>query len=145
MRMWLLGALLFVGCNRGGGGETSTTNAGQAPREAVVGAWTVDVTRLPEQPHLQAMPAEKRALAVEMARGMLRSMTVEFTADGYTITVGGATNKGTYTVKSEVGPKLVLAAKGADGEATEMTVTVQGEGLLLEPAPDEHPIPLARK
>ncbi len=145
MKMLLISALLLVGCGRGSGGDPPGSNAGKAPREAIVGAWTVSVARLAEQPHMKSIPAEKRALALEMAQGMLRSLTVEFTADTYAITVGGVTNRGTYTVKSEAGPTLVLSTKGEDGELTEMVVTVEGEGLLLLPAPDEHPIPLARK
>ncbi len=145
MKIWVFAALLLVGCGKKGGDSAKPSNAGKAPREAVLGVWTVDVARLAEQPHLLAMPPEQRTLSVEMARGMLRSMTVEFTSERYAIRVGGAANEGSYTVRTESGARLVLAAKGDNGEATEMTVTVEGEGLLLEPAPDEHPIPLARK
>ncbi len=144
MRWLLIASLLLFGCARKQSGEAKS-NAGKAPREAVVGIWTVDPARLAEQPHMLAMPAEKRAQAVEMARAMLRSMTVEFTPDRYTITVGSTVNAGTYTVQSEDGPTLTLATKGDDGEATVMTVSVQGEGLVLKTAPDEHTFPLARK
>jgi hypothetical protein len=144
MRWVLIAALLSFGCARKQGGETPS-NAGKPPREAMVGKWTVDPSRLAEQPHMREIPTDKRALAVEMAKGMLRSMTVEFTPERYSITVGGATNTGTYSVKSEDGSTLTLATKGDDGEATVMVLTVQGEGLVLEPAPDEHTIPLARK
>lgn len=144
MRWVLIASLLLFGCTKKQGGETPS-NAGKPAREAMVGQWTVDPARLAEQPHMRDIPEAERALAIEMAQGMLRSMTVEFTAGRYTITVGGATNTGTYEVTGEAGSTLTLAAKADDGEATTMMLTVQGEGLALKPAPDEHTIPLARK
>ncbi len=137
--------LLLLGCGKGAPDAPAGDLSAKPPREAIVGRWTVDVARLEQQPRMQQLPPEQRKLALEMARGVLRSMTVEFTADGYSMTMGGTTNAGTWKVKSEQGRNLVLAAAGADGEQTEMTVEVGTDGLLLRPAPDEDPLPLAPK
>lgn len=119
------------------------------PRAEMIGQWTVDVDRLPEQANFARMPEKQRALALEMARNMLTSMTVRFEEHSYAITTGGKTVSGTWRVVSRRGStlELELIEAGENGEAPtmeKMVLQVDSRGLIMTAADDEA-LPLRRK
>lgn len=119
------------------------------PKAEMLGAWTVDVERLPEQENFARMPEQQRALALEMARNLLASMTVRFEPHSYAITTGGKTIEGTWRVVAQRGGTLELelseqAEAGAEPRVEAMTLKVDSRGLLMIAAEDEA-LPLRRK
>lgn len=120
------------------------------PRAEMLGDWTVDVARLPEQANFREMPAQQRALALEMAENLLASMTVRFTEHGYAITTGGKTVEGTWRIVSQRAGTLTLELYETPPEggeaipAEQMVVQVDTRGLLMKAAEDEA-LPLRRK
>lgn len=128
------------------------TSAPKAPAAAVddpllamQGRWTVDIERLPEQGNFIRMPEQQRTLALEMARNLLGSMTVEFTADRYSFTTGGKSVAGSYTITARGERELTLElTEDGTGAKEPMGLTVDSRGLLMKAAEDEV-LPLRRK
>jgi hypothetical protein len=114
------------------------------PKAYLQGRWTVDLERLAKQPHLEAMPAEQRALALEMAGNVVGSMTVEFTGDHYALSMGGKTIEGGYTVGPAQGRTLTLKTTEPDGKTGELGIEVSEAGLLMRSG-DGEALPLRRK
>lgn len=149
---------LLVGCrNRGApppdeGGTAATPAPAKPvddPKAEMIGAWTVDVERLPEQANFKAMPEHQRTLALEMARNLLASMTVRFEPHSYSITTAGKTVSGTWRVVTQRGGTLELElseSPAGDGDPVveQMTLKVDSRGLLMIAAEDEA-LPLRRK
>ncbi|MCA9541995.1 MAG: hypothetical protein KC620_24025 [Myxococcales bacterium] len=150
---WCMAAFCLIvwatpGCKGSGGtggGAVGGTKAAPVgpPREAMRGVWTADVEALARQENFQRMPEQQRALALDMARSMMTSMRVEFTADAYSITMGGKALAGRYTIEKEDGPTLVLATVEEDGTADQMTLRFDGPTLILHASGDEA-LPLQR-
>ena len=148
--------VLLVGCRDRGAQDPQATAAEPVaaepvadPRAEMLGAWTVDVERLPEQANFKAMPEQQRTLALEMARNLLASMTVRFEDGKYAITTAGKTVDGTWRIVGEQGGTLELeltetAAEGAAPVVEKMTLKVDSRGLLMIAAEDEA-LPLRRK
>lgn len=148
---------LLVGCRNRGAPAEDEAAASKAPvarpvadpKAEMLGAWTVDVERLPEQANFKSMPPEQRALALEMAGNLLASMTVRFEPHSYAITTGGKTVGGTWRVVAQNGGtlELELSEEAAEGEAPtveKMTLKVDSRGLIMIAAEDEA-LPLRRK
>lgn len=119
------------------------------PKAEMLGAWTVDVERLPEQPEFARMPEQQRALALEMAGNLLASMTVRFDAHSYSITTGGKTIEGTWRVVAQRGGTLELelseqAGEGEPPRIEKMRLQVDSRGLVMVAAEGEA-LPLRRK
>ncbi len=114
------------------------------PREAIVGQWTIDTSRLAEQPHLAAMTPEKRALALEMAENVTRSMALEFTGDRFSLSMAGKTIEGAYSVADQAGRSLTLATTANDGTADQLKLEFTDRGLIWHAAEGES-LPLTRK
>ncbi len=150
-------ALLFGCRNRGAPPADGVETAAKPPparpvadpKAEMLGAWTVDVERLPEQENFKAMPEQQRTLALEMARNLLASMTVRFEPHSYSITTAGKTVGGTWRVVTQRGGTLELELSEApEGEGDpvieRMTLQVDSRGLLMIAAEDEA-LPLRRK
>lgn len=146
----LLSSAGLVGCKKNapktpegeGGGAPYAVPA--KPREAIVGQWTIDTGRLAEQPHLAAMPPEKRALALEMAENVTRSMALEFTGDRFSLSMAGKTIEGAYSVAEQSGRSLTLATTANDGTADQLELEFTDRGLIWH-ADEGEALPLTRK
>lgn len=149
---------LLVGCRNRGAPPTDGPSGQSAPaarpvadpKAEMLGAWTVDVDRLPEQPNFKAMPEQQRTLALEMARNLLASMTVRFEPHSYAITTGGKTVGGTWRVVAQRGGTFELELsetppeEGQPPVVEKMTLRVDSRGLIMIAAEDEA-LPLRRK
>jgi hypothetical protein len=120
---------MFLACSGGGSGA-----------DKIVGKWTVDVDALSEMEEFKKMPEEQRKMALEMAKGMMSSMEFEFTKDTFKVSMMGKSEEGSYTVKSSEGDKVVLSAKGKDGKEEEMTVSANGDKMVMHMGKDQFPL-----
>ncbi len=146
----LLSSAGLIGCRKPAPKTPDDDGAGAPyavpakPREAIVGQWTIDTSRLAEQPHLAAMPPEKRALALEMAENVTRSMALEFTADRFSLSMAGKTIEGAFSVANQTGRSLTLATTANDGTADQLKLEFTDRGLIWH-ADDDESLPLTRK
>lgn len=103
------------------------------PEDKIVGVWTVDVdSTVGTDDRLKAMPEEQRKMAMDMARGLFKDSTFEFTKDGKMIAnMAGKKEEGSYAVKSAEGDKLVLATKDKTGKDDDMTAQAKDGKLYL--------------
>ena len=148
MRVLSISSLLLAlaaasGCNKPAPSDAPAGDLSD-PKAYLQGRWTVDVDRLAQQPHLEAMPTEQRALALEMAGNVVGSMTVEFTGDHYALSMGGKTIEGAYTVDAAQGRTLTLKTTEPDGKTGELGIDVSEAGLLMRSG-DGEALPLRRK
>ena len=151
-RFWILALLAAAlpACRQPKAPDNETSGAGSTyeipakPREALVGQWTIDARRLAEQPRLAAMTPEKRALALEMAENVTRSMSLDFSGDRYVLSMAGKTTEGAYSVSKQDGRSLTLATTGNDGAADQMELEFTDRGLIWHTGEGDT-LPLTRK
>ncbi len=111
------------------------------PRADMRGRWTIDPERLATQPSMAAMPPEQRALALEMSRNLLASMTVRFEEARYAITIGGKTVEGAYTIVGQEGADLTVELVEDGGEGPErVTLRVDSRGVVMTSGDDVLPL-----
>lgn len=103
------------------------------PEDKIVGTWGIDLdATMAGDEKLKALPEEQRKMAMDMAQGLFKEASFEFTKDGkMNANFAGKKEEGTYTVKSAEGDKLVLATKGKDGKAEEITAEAKDNKLHL--------------
>ena len=112
------------------------------PEDKIVGTWGIDFdATMAADDKLKAMPPEQQKMAKEMAAGLFKETSFEFTKDGkMKANFAGKQEEGSYTVKSAEGDKLVLSTKeksGKDSEVTaevkdgKLTLTTQGQKIIL--------------
>jgi hypothetical protein len=103
------------------------------PEDKIVGTWGIDLdATVAGDEKLKALPEEQRKMAMDMAKGLFKDSSFEFTKDGKMIAnFAGKKEEGTYMVKSAEGDKLVLSTKGKDGKDEDMTVEAKDNKLYL--------------
>lgn len=126
----------------------TTMGCSKKPAEALVGKWAVDVDSLAEMDEFKNMPEEERKAALEMAKGFMSSMSVEFTADKAIMEMMGKKEEASYTVKSSEGDKLVIEmveTKDGKEEKREVTVEMKGSDKVVLHMGEKEKFPLKRK
>jgi len=118
------------------------TACGSKASDKLIGKWGVDESALGDMPEMKAMPEDQRKMALEAAKGMMGSMTFEFTADKMLIDMMGQKKEGTYVVKSQDGDKMVIEGT-MDGKTETMNAEFKGDTLVM--ANGKQNLPLKRK
>jgi hypothetical protein len=103
------------------------------PEDKIVGTWGIDLdATMAADDKLKALPEDQRKMAQDMAAGLFKEASFEFTKDGKMIAnMAGKKEEGSYTVKSSDAEKVVLSTKDKNGKEEEITVTTKGDGLML--------------
>jgi hypothetical protein len=113
------------------------------PEEAIIGKWGVDVDALAEMDEFKSMPEEEKKAALEMAKGMMATATIEFAKDKVIMEMMGKKEEAPYTVKSSEANKVVLETE-KDGKKEDVTVEINGDKLIMHMGEKEK-MPLVRK
>ena len=115
----LLAGLALSGCSK--------------PEDAIIGTWKVDVdATVAGDEKLKAMPEDQRKMAMDMAKGLFKEASFEFTKDGKMVAnFAGKKEEGSFTVKSAEGGKVVLSTKGKDGKEEDVTVEAKDGKMIL--------------
>lgn len=101
------------------------------PADKLIGKWGIDEAALADSDEIKKMPEAERKAALEMAKGMMGSMTIEFTADKMTADMMGKKMEGTYKVLSTEGDKVNIEGT-MDGKTEKMTILCKGDGLIMD-------------
>ena len=132
----LLTIVAAVGCSKTeptSGGQKAPSSTAQSstaqseappapkPEAGLVGTWSIDVeATLKVDPRMAALGAEEFAQQLQMAKGLLSTVSFEFSADGkLSARFGDEKKVGTFTVKSVAGTKLTLETRTPMGAAEE--------------------------
>jgi len=101
------------------------------PADKLIGKWGIDEAALADSDEIKKMPEAERKAALEMAKGMMGSLTIEFTADKMTADMMGKKMEGTYKVLSTEGDKVNIEGT-MDGKTEKMTILCKGDGLIMD-------------
>lgn len=109
---------------------------GDAAQERLVGTWTADVNAMlpsmvPDDV-VAKLPAEAKAAALETARVMLQTLSMQFSADGKLVMRLGKDmqSAGTYTARSGEGSTVLIDAI-LDGKTQTIPARIDGGALKM--------------
>lgn len=109
---------------------------GDAAQERLVGTWTADVNAMlpsmvPDDV-VAKLPAGAKAAALETARVMLQTLSMQFSADGKLVMRLGKDmqSAGTYTARSGKGSTVLIDAT-LDGKTQTITARIDGGALKM--------------
>lgn len=109
---------------------------GDAAQERLIGTWTADVNAMlpsmvPEDV-VAKLPAEAKAAALETARVMLQTLSMQFSADGKLVMRLGKDmqSAGTYAARSGKGSTVLIDAT-LDGKTQTIIARIDGGALKM--------------